>query len=359
MWGGRLDLSLASEFNGTRATDYENPSGYGSAYVQGRVAPGAGVRVTGGLRAEYFQSRTDDLLDTDASVRAGYFRLSPQLQVERTFGEALVVQAAVGRYHQFLSLISNEAFSAFDTWVTTGVGVPPQQGDQLVLGAKTRLGRGYRLDVELYGRTMRDLFDIRPEVQDVAGFAYAELFRFGRGYAYGAEFLLEKGTGPLTGLVSYTLGATRRRYPLEPAFSQTFAPKYDRLNDLTVVASYGLGRGWQFTSTGTYATGQAYTEPGARYEVVGLPTTAAPADGLFSSSLNNARLPPYHRVDVGFQREGRIGPLRDTELQLQVVNLYSRRNVWFIDYDLQANPVTQTPVTQLPRLPNVSLTVRF
>ena len=359
VWGGRLDLALASEFNGTTATSYRNPSGYGSAYLQGRVEPGAGIRLTGGLRAEYFQSRTDDLLDADTSTRAGYLRLSPQIQVERTFGQALVVQAAVGRYHQFLSLISNEAFSGFDTWVTTGVGVPPQEGDQLVLGAKARLGQGYRLDVELYGRTMRDLFDIRPEVQDVAGFEYRELFRFGRGYAYGAEFLLEKGTGPLTGLVSYTIGATRRRYPDEPAFSETFAPKYDRLHDLTVVTSYGLGRGWQLTTAGTYATGQAYTAPGARYEVSGLPTTSAPADGLFSSALNNARLPPYHRVDVGFQREGRLGPLRDTELQLQVVNLYSRRNVWFVTYDFDENPVEQTRVTQLPRLPNVSLTVRF
>ena len=228
-----------------------------------------------------------------------------------------------------------------------------------MLGAKTRLGSGYRFDVEVYGRTMRDLFDLRPGPQDVSGFDYEDLFRFGEGYAYGTEVLIEKGTGRLTGLVGYTLGVTRRRYPDEPAFSETFAPKYDRLHDLTAVATVDVGRGWSLTTAGTYATGQAYTSPSSRYEVDGLPFSSENADGLYSSALNNARLPPYHRVDIGLQREGRLLFLEDTELQLQVVNAYSRRNVWFIDYDFDENPVGQTRVTQLPRLPNVSVTVRF
>ncbi|HEX8387015.1 MAG TPA: TonB-dependent receptor, partial [Rubricoccaceae bacterium] len=358
-WGGALDLRLQSEFNGTTAIDFRNPAGYGSGYVQTRLRPGAGVILTGGLRAEYFQSLTDDATDADDAANAGYLRLSPQVQVERTFGDGLVLQASAGRYHQFLSLISNEAFSGFDTWVTTGVGVPPQQSEQVVVGAKTRLGTGYRLDVEVYGRTMRDLFDIRPELQDVSGLAYRELFRFGEGYAYGTEILLEKGTGRLTGLIGYTLGVTRRRYPDEPAFSETFAPKYDRLHDLTAVATVDVGRGWSVTAAGTYATGQAYTAPESRYEVGGLPFANTTADALYSPALNNARLPPYHRVDVGARRAGPLLFLRDTELQVQVVNAYSRRNVWFVTYDFDENPVELSRVTQLPRLPNVSFTVRF
>ncbi len=49
--------------------------------------------LTGGLRAEYFRSLTDDLLDAVDPVRSSYVRLSPQVQVERTFGEDVVVQA--------------------------------------------------------------------------------------------------------------------------------------------------------------------------------------------------------------------------------------------------------------------------
>ena len=358
VWGGALGLGLSSSFNESTQTDYDNPSRYGSGYVQGRLRAGGGWIVTGGLRAEYFRSLTDDLLDTADPVPSSYVRLSPQLQVERTFGDDLVVQAAAGRYHQFLSLISNEAFTGFDTWVTTGVGVPPQASEQVVLGVKTDLGEAYRLDVEVYGRTLRDLFDVDPYNQDVAGLDYAELFRFGEGYAYGAEVLVEKGLGRLTGLASYTAGVTRRRYPGLQQFRAFFPPKYDRLHDLTVVAQYALGRGWEATAAGAYATGQAYSLPNGRYAVGGLPFEDPVRQGLFLPGLNTARLPAYHRVDVGVTKRG-AWSWAEYELQLQLVNAYNRRNLWFFVYDFDENPVEVTAVRQLPVLPNVSLSLDF
>lgn len=357
-WGGFLDLRLRSEFNEQVGIDFRNPALYGSGYVQTRHRPTPEWIVTAGLRADAFESLTDNRADGRAGARAAYVRLAPHLQVERLFGPRTVAQFAVGRYTQFLSLISTEAFTGFDTWVTTGVGVPPQQSEQAVLGLKTQLSRAWRLDAEVYGRTLRDLFDIRPEVQDVAGLRYDELFRFGEGYAYGLEVLLERGIGRVTGLASYTLATTRRRYPAEPAFSTYFPPKYDRLHDATVVVNVDLGRSWTLTTAGTYATGQAYTLPVGRY-VVDLPYDVEGADGLYSGRLNGQRLPPYHRVDVGFTREGRFFRVADYELQLQIVNVYSRRNIWFINYDFDANPVEASPVRQLPILPNVSLSLRF
>ena len=356
-WGGVLDLGLQSSFNGSVQTDYQNPSRYLSGYVQGRVRQGEWI-ATGGVRAEAFRSETDDLTDSLDPVASTYLRVSPQLQVERTFGDDLVVQAAAGRYHQFLSLISNEAFSGFDTWVTTGVGVPPQASEQLSVGVKTKLTPAWRLDVEVYGRTLRDLFDTRPEVQDVAGLSYRDLFRFGEGYAYGAEFLLERGLGRLTGLVGYTVGVTRRRYPDEPGFAVYFPPKYDRLHDLTVVGNYQLGRGWKATVAGAYATGQAFTTPGSLYQVGGLPFEDPSLVGFYTGRLNGSRLPDYHRVDVGVTKRG-AWSWAAYELQLQVVNVYSRRNLWFLNYDRGANPVTVTEVRQLPVLPNVSLSLDF
>ncbi len=206
---------------------------------------------------------------------------------------------------------------------------------------------------------MRDLFEIRPEVQDVAGLDYAELFRIGEGYAYGAEFLIERQVGTLTGLVGYTLATTRRRYPNSPGFSDYFAPKYDRLHDLNVVATYGLGRGWTVTGAAVYATGQAYTEPVGRYEVQGLDFISGDVNVLVTQQLNGQRLPPYHRLDIGFSKTGSFFGLGDYELQLQAINVYNRRNLWFYVYDFSDNPVSRTPVRQLPILPNVSLEVRF
>ncbi|OZC02828.1 TonB-dependent receptor [Rubricoccus marinus] len=346
-WGGHFRLDYKQTFNEQVQIDFTSPSGYGSGYVQAKVRPTPQWILTGGLRAQYFS-------------RGDYLRFSPQAQIERKLGSDTVVQLAAGRYHQFLSLISNEAFSGFDTWVTVGQGVVPQESEQMVLGLKTRVGKAYRLDVELYGRLLRDLFDQRPGVQDVSGLDYDELFRVGEGYAYGAEILLEKGLGRATGLIGYTLGVTRRRYPGEFGFEDFFAPKYDRLHDLNIVASYDLGKGWSATAVGKYATGQAYTSADASYTVSDVPFLEdGELDGLYTTALNNARLPPYHRVDVGFKRVGRFFGVGDYELQLQAINVYSRRNIWFPTYDFDTDPITVDFVRQLPFLPNVSFSLDF
>ena len=355
---GSFALDFESEFNGTVGTSFYNPATFGSAYVQGRTRFGDGWTVTGGLRVDAFRNRADDRLDTEDPVPVTYARFAPHLQVERSFDDDVVLQAAAGRYHQFLSLVSNEAFSGFDTWLTTGPGVGPQASEQAVLGLKTRLGPSWRLDVEVYGRTLRELFDTRPELQDVAGLDYVDLFRFGKGYAYGTEVLLERGAGRLTGLLGYTFGVTRRRYPAEPKFTDYFPPKYDRLHDVTLVANYALGRDWKATLAGAYATGQAYTVPDKRYVVSGLPFESDDLNALDSESLNNARLPPYHRVDVGFTKTGTVA-FADYELQLQLVNVYNRRNLWFETYDFEENPVQVGRVRQLPILPNISLSLDF
>jgi len=270
----------------------------------------------------------------------------------------VLVQLAGGRYHQFLALISNEAFSGFDVWVTTGPGVRPSYGDQVVLGLKTRLGAGIRLETEVYGRTMRDLFEIRPELQDPGGLEYEEIFRIGQGYAAGWEVLLQRDEGRIHGLLGYTLGTTRRRFPNSAGFTSYYPPKYDRLHDVSAVVSYEMGRGWTFTASGTYATGQAYTEPSSRYQLSPLDFIGGDVVVVVTTELNNRRLPPYHRVDLGLSRQGRIFGAR-YELQLQAINVYNRRNLWFIQLNTLENPIERIPVRQLPILPNISFELRF
>src|SRR5690606_7977340 len=114
LWGGYLTLDYERTFDGFTQVDFLAPSAYGSAYVEGRWRPAPAWILTGGLRGDYYGA-------------GGYVRLAPRAQVERTFGEAAVVQLAAGRYYQFLTLISNEAFSGFDIWLSTGEGVEPAE----------------------------------------------------------------------------------------------------------------------------------------------------------------------------------------------------------------------------------------
>jgi hypothetical protein len=353
-WGGDLSLRLNNFFDGQETLDSRIDSRYGSVYAQTTVRPTPAWILTGGLRASYFSA-------------GDYLRWEPRFSVERKFGERILAQAAYGRYYQYLALISNEAFSAFDVWITTDDGVPPAYGDQFVLGLKTRPTTNLALDAEVYYRTLRDLFEFDPALPDVAGLDYADIFRFGEGYATGLELQLERREGRLNGFIAYTLGLTQRKFigangdPVNPDADgepQFFSPKYDRRHDVSLVANLELGRGWTLTGTFVYATGQTYTRAVGRYNA-DVPIGGVDTDVIATSGLNRARLPAYHRADLGLTREGSFWGLGDYEFRIQGINVYSRRNVWFYQFDFDDNPVSRETIRMLPFLPNISLTVDF
>jgi hypothetical protein len=343
-WGGDLVLRLADSFDNTPTFRSRIKTSYLSTYLQDTWRPTPSWVVTGGVRSSWYSN-------------GDFLRLEPRLSVEHKLANDTRLQLAYGRYTQNLSLITNEAFSGFDIWLTTGPGVAPAYGDQFVAGVKTQPIPGYNLDVEAYYRSMNDLFELDPFLPDVAGLDYSEVFRFGEGYAYGLEVFLNKGFGKLTGFVGYTWGITRRSFPgvNEEKF---YPPKYDRTHDANLVMNYQLSRKWKATSVFSYATGQAYTLPSGRTEFDN-PFGSTKDNVLVVGKLNASRLPAYHRLDVSFSRAGKFFDFGTSELQLQLINVYSRRNVWFYTYDFDANPVKVESVNLLPILPTVSYTVNF
>ncbi len=353
-WAGQFIAPLRTFFDRTQAFSWRRRVSYASVYVQNTWRPSRRWMVRTGFRGSYLQD-------------GRHVRLAPRLSAEYYASNRIRLQAALGRYYQYLTLVTNETFSGFDFWLTSAEGVQPAYGDQAILGAKVTVRPGLTLDAEVYYRTMRDLFEPDPFLTDAAGFSYKDLFLFGRGWARGFELLVQRTRGRLFGFVSYTLGQTERTFPTintnNRGVAAGYPPKYDRLHDLKAVASYDLGRQWIASAVFTYATGQAYTEPVARYHLyltelaLGQPETTV----LLSPSLNAARLPAYHRLDIGVRRRGRFFGFADYELQIQVVNAYMRRNIWFTIYDVEENgEVGETVVPQIPiPLPNISFSLSF
>jgi len=343
---GRFVSRLRNFFNGDRNYSPSFRAVYGSAYVQDTYRATDDWTVTGGVRASYFGEGTN-------------VRVAPRLTLEHRLTDRVRLQAGYGRYYQYLTAASTELFSAFDFWLTTDDQVPPAFGDQFVAGIKTKPKDNLRVDVELYYRTLRDLFEFDRLYTDYTGLDYPEVFRFGDGYAAGAEFMIRRQEGTLNGFISYALSRTRREFDRFEN-GQVFAPKYDRLHDLTAVLRYDFAEDWRATAVFTYATGQAYTEPSGYYKLVDDPTLSRPRDVL-QSDYNASRLPAYHRLDLGVRRKGDFFGIGTYEARMQLVNAYGRRNIWFVIFEpTQGNTIERNVVPQIPvPLPNVSLTVNF
>lgn len=344
-WTGNFRFDFRSVFDGLEGLNLATRALYTNIFGEYVYRPTADWTITSGLRGAYF---------SDGS----HVRVEPRLSVERRLSDQLFAQVGTGRYHQFLTLVTNEAFSGLDVWLSAAENVRPSYGDQIVAGLKFTPSAGFRVEWETYYRTMKDLFSLNPFLPDVAGLRYDELFHIGEGYATGSEVFVQGRIGPFSGFAGYTFGLTKRRFPTinDNAY---YPPKYDRTHDLNITGTARITKRWEFTSVFSYATGQAYTRPASQYRLSNSPFEAEQTDVLVSP-FNGARLPAYHRLDVGFTRRGTLFGA-ESELQIQVINAYGRRNVWFYFYDFQQDgTISRDVVPQIPvPVPNLSYTLRF
>ncbi len=122
------------------------------------------------------------------------------------------------------------------------------------------------------------------------------------------------------------------------------------------MAQYRRGK-WRFGANLVYATGQAFTPASAQW-LLRDAITGDIKTKVLAAERNSSRLLPYHRVDVSAAREfGLFG--RPFEAYLQVFNLYSRRNDWFVQYDVEDFTVEPNVVKQLPIIPSIGINFEF
>ena len=98
---------------------------------------------------------------------------------------------------------------------------------------------------------------------------------------------------------------------------------------------------WRLGANLAYATGQAFT-----------PVSESPVQ------RNSARLQPYHRLDVSASRSFELRGAA-SEFYVQIFNVYSRRNEWFVQLDSVDPEVDPRKIKQLPIIPTLGFNFSF
>ncbi len=338
------EFHFEQAFNRQTQVDFEDEPTLLSFYVQDEWRPQQPTLVRLGARTTYFSE-------------GARWHWAPRLSLSHQLTPQVRLKLGGGTYRQYLQLVTTEGFSGGDFWLPIDRTATPSRSYQSVVGADWQASRRYQFAVEAYYTDMADLVVLDNEVSaDSDNTRTTDLFKTGgSGYATGIEFFLQRRNGALTGWVGYTLGWTRRRFA-ELNGGRTFAPKYDRRHDLSFSLSYHRGI-WTFGSNFLYATGQAFTPAAARY-TLRQPATGEVEDYVLPAARNSARLLPYHRLDLSATRAAQLWG-RQAEFYLQVFNIYSRRNEWFVQYDTD-DPDTEPRVAKmLPIVPSLGLNFKF
>ncbi len=329
------------------------------------------INLTAGLRAtafsvmgggDYFAVNEEGKVTDTLSYKKGevvktYFNLEPRLAASFVFNPRSSVKAAYARNVQNLHLLSNSTSSSpTDKWVASTNIIKPEISDQVSIGYYKNLeGSRYEITVETYYKTMQNQIDYRDGANIFQNNDAIETeLLFGKGRAYGIEWLFKKKAGKLTGWLSYTLSKTERKINGINS-NNWYRARQDRTHDIAIVASYQLNPKWVLSANWVFYTGDAVTFPAGKYQVDNQTI-------YYYTERNGQRMPDYHRLDIGATCQLKQKKRFTSELSISLYNAYGRENAYTINFrDSKTNP-GQTEAVRYALfkfIPSVSYNFKF
>ncbi len=250
--------------------------------------------------------------------------LEPRFSFRYQFNEKSSVKGSYNRMTQYIQQSqSAQSVAPYDVWYAASNNIPPQQADQVALGYfRNFFSDMIETSVELYYKDFKNIVEV-VDNGDILGNEFLEgQLRAGKGWAYGAEFLVQKQTGQLSGFLGYTWALAKRKIDDINEGLAYFAPN-DRRHDLSLSGNYALSNRWSIGMNFVYATGNAFT----------LPTGKLYYQGSFApiyAERNSSRLPDYHRMDLSITYtpviRDRDRRRFESSWNFSVFNVYGRAN---------------------------------
>ena len=348
----------------------------GALYFQDDWEISDKLKINAGVRYSWFRqtgaykiyktdadgNRIDSTVYKNGQTVKLYGGFEPRLTMRYAIDDETSIKASVSRNLQYTHLVSNAGTTLpTDLWVPSTSIVQPQKSWLYAAGVfKNFKDNTYETSVELYYKTMQNQIEYKEGYTPNTLEDTENSFVFGKGWSYGAEFFVNKTKGRLTGWVGYTLSWTWRKFS-DLNFGEKYPAKYDRRNDMSVVALYQLNKRWRLSATFVYGSGNAASLPQRFYFVNGVLTQEY-------SRINEYRLPAYHRFDFSAIYSPKKNDTRKkwyTEWVFSVYNAYSRKNPYFIYFDQEGSlndnnlHVTAKQVSIFPIIPAVTYNFKF
>ena len=263
--------------------------------------------------------------------------LEPRLAMIYRLGATSSVKASYSRTVQYAQLASNATGGLpFDVWFPTNPNIKPQKCDQFAVGYfRNFRGNDIETSCELFYKKLTDVIDF---VDDA--FFYGNLLidgevRTGKGRSYGAEFLVRKNYGKLTGWIAYTYSRSFRTVE-GISHDEEYRSPYDRPHNISIVINYEFTDRFNASANWIYNTGQPITYPYGKY------TDHGSTYAIYNGYRNQSRYPDYHRLDLSVTWKGKKHQRWQGEWNVSVYNVYGRHNTWAVMFTPGENDTLET-----------------
>ena len=297
----------------------------------------------------YYKTRSGRIVHT-------HLTLDPRFSMVWRPTEQLSLKAGYSRTTQNIHALRGQTTTTpFDRYALSSNLLKPQRADQWSVGAYMATPQqAYDFSAEAYFRRVENLLDYRDGKSFGSEIEMERLVLPGQGRSYGIELMARKNGGRLTGWLAYTLAWSENKIAGING-GAWYTANNDRRHDIDVVASYRLSPSWTLGAVWVYNSGQAFTAPSGKYEII---------DNYiyYYAERNGYRAPASHHLDVNASWTRRIchGRLERTWI-FSVYNLYNHYNPFLINFE-DSDHGARTKAVQYSLfgiVPSVSLSIRF
>lgn len=266
---------------------------------------------------------------------------------------------------QFMHLLTNSSLGLpTDLWVTSTDKTPPQKARQISMGFSSDYLEKFRFEVETYYKWMNNViqFDEGTAYLNTTSNNWEENIVSGEGRAYGVELMTEKKVGKITGLASYTLSWSERKFD-ELNSGNWFPFKYDRRHDFSLLTEFHFVEKYQRKKSLSFGltvqSGNHLSIPDT--EIKGFSGLGLDANDNYwqtrqtFNNPNNFKMPAFHHLDIAYNIEQKKTASKSIIWSFSIYNVYNRLNPWF--YYKEDNAVKQYSV--FPFMPSISFTYKW
>ncbi len=326
------------------------------------LGPATEYRYAEGVSKEVF-NRTDTVLFGANDVIKKYHNPELRLSSRYKFNSSTSLKASYNRTSQNIHLLLNAASIApSDIWRLSSGHIKPQVADQYSIGMyKNYRGKNeIEVSAEIYYKNIKNLIDFKVGTHLQFNKSIETDLLQGDGRSYGMELSAKKSSGWLTGWINYTFSRSlvqiEGNSPGETINNGKYFPTgYDKPHYVNSIINYKFTRRYSMTLNVVYASGVPVTIPVGKWDFEG-------SENLLYSERNKFRVPPYFRMDLGFNMEGnhKIRKLTHSFWTFSVYNLIGRDNIYSIFFNVKDGRVRGYKLSVFPHpIPTITYNLSF
>lgn len=281
--------------------------------------------------------------------------LEPRLAMMYRLTPVSSVKASYSRTVQYAQIANNATGGLpFDVWFPSSPNIKPQKCDQFAVGYFHNFrGNDIETSGEIFYKNLTDVIDFVDDAVFYGNLLIDGEVRVGRGRSYGAEFIIRKNYGKLTGWIAYTYSRSFRTVK-GINHDEEYRSPYDRPHCISIVVNYEFTDRLNASANWIYNTGQPVTYPYGKYSDHG--STYA----IYNGYRNQSRYPDYHRLDISVTLKGKRHERWQGEWNVSIYNVYGRHNTWAVTFKPGENNTIETERMYLfSVIPSISYNFKF